>query len=118
MTYMLMVIEPRGQRATRTAEEGVVLYQQMLDWRASLAERGHLLAGESLQPDTQGVRVEVRAGASRLTDGPFAEAKEMVGGFFLLDCETREEAIALAAECPAAQWAAVEVRQVLPCYVT
>jgi hypothetical protein len=49
-------------------------------------------------------------------DGPFAEAKEMVGGFFLVDCETREEAVAIAAQCPAAQWCTVEVRALGPCY--
>jgi hypothetical protein len=49
-------------------------------------------------------------------DGPFAEAKEMVGGFFLLDCKTREEAVAIAQRCPAAEWATVEVRATAPCY--
>jgi len=50
-------------------------------------------------------------------DGPFAEAKEMIGGFFLLNCDTREEAVAIAAACPAAAWATVEVREVAPCYL-
>jgi hypothetical protein len=60
--------------------------------------------------------VQVRDGQTRLRDGPFAEAKEMVGGFFLLDCASRDEALAIAAQCPAAQWATVEVRAVGPCY--
>ncbi|MNT98770.1 YCII-related domain protein [compost metagenome] len=50
-------------------------------------------------------------------DGPYAEAKEMIGGFFLLTCDSREEALALAAECPAAQWATVEVRELGPCFM-
>jgi hypothetical protein len=58
----------------------------------------------------------VRGGRPRVLDGPFAEAKEMVGGFFLVDCKTRDEAVAIAAECPAAQWATVEVRALAPCY--
>ena len=49
-------------------------------------------------------------------DGPFAEAKEMVGGFFLIDCKTRAEAVAIAQACPAAEWCTVEVRGVGPCY--
>jgi len=49
-------------------------------------------------------------------DGPFAEAKEMVGGFFLLACESREQAVEIAKQCPAAQWLTVEVRAVAPCY--
>ena len=61
------------------------------------------------------MRVQVRDGKPTLIDGPFAEAKEIVGGFFLLDCETREQAIAVARECPAAEWATVEVREFGPC---
>jgi len=49
-------------------------------------------------------------------DGPFAETKELLGGFFLLDCDDAEQAIAIAERCPAAQWATVEVRQLGPCY--
>jgi len=59
----------------------------------------------------------VRDGERQLMDGPYAEAKEMIGGFFLLTCESREEALALAAECPAAQWATVEVRELGPCFM-
>ena len=60
--------------------------------------------------------MQVRQGRRTLIDGPFAEAKEMVGGYFLLTCQSREEAIAIAAECPAAQWATVEVREFGPCF--
>jgi hypothetical protein len=62
------------------------------------------------------VRLHKRDGESRLVDGPFAEAKEMIGGFFLLDVDTRDEAVAIAAECPAAEWCTVEVRKVGPCF--
>jgi hypothetical protein len=51
-----------------------------------------------------------------ITDGPYAETKEVIGGFFLLTCETREEALAVARECPAAQWATIEVRELGPCF--
>jgi len=60
--------------------------------------------------------VRVNAGKATLTDGPFMEAKEMVGGFFLLTCKTREEALEIAKQCPAAEWCTVEVREVAPCY--
>jgi hypothetical protein len=59
---------------------------------------------------------KVSNGRAQVLDGPFAEAKEMVGGFFLLDCATRDEAVAIARECPAAEWATVEVRATGPCY--
>jgi len=58
----------------------------------------------------------VRGGKRNVVDGPFTEAKELVGGFFLLDVKTREEALALAGECPASQWATLEVRETGPCY--
>lgn len=116
MAYMLLIAEPRGQRQSRSPEEGAALYQQMLDFTEDLKKRGLHLASESLISDAQAVRVEVRGGKPVLLDGPFAEAKEMIGGFFLLNCATREEAVAIAAECPAAQWATVEVRELAPCY--
>lgn len=116
MAYMLLISEPVGQRATRTEAEGREAYDRMLRWGASLKERGLLRASESLKSLDDATRVQVRNGKSLVLDGPFAEAKEMIGGFFLLDCATRDEAVALAAECPAAQWATVEVRALAPCY--
>jgi hypothetical protein len=60
--------------------------------------------------------VQVRAGRPQVVDGPFAETKELVGGYYLLNCETQAEATAIAAECPAAEWATVEVRRIGTCY--
>ena len=116
MAYLLLIVEPRGQRAERTPEEGQRAYAQMVHFGEGLKARGLLKAVESLQSDATGVRVSVRGGQRKLLDGPFAEAKEMVGGFFLIDGVTREQAIAIAGECPAAEWATVEVREVGPCF--
>lgn len=116
MEFMLIVHEPRGQREARSPAEGEEVYAVMKRWAGTLAERGLLRGGEALERDSQAVRVQVRDGRPRLFDGPFAEAKEMVGGFFLVDCAGREQALALAAECPAAAWATVEVRALAPCY--
>ena len=116
MAYMLLIMEPVGQRRERSEEEGRLLYEQMLLFGESLQARGLLKAGESLKSDAAGARIEVRGGKPAVIDGPFAESKEMVGGFFLLDCATKAEAIAIASECPAAAWATVEVREIGPCY--
>lgn len=116
MPFMLLIAEPRGQRATRTQAEGEALYAKMLDFGDGLAARGVLIAAHSLASDAEGVRIQIREGHANVIDGPFAEAKEMIGGFFLLDCATRDDALAIARECPAAQWATVEVREIAPCY--
>lgn len=116
MPYMLLIMEPVGQRRDRSEDEGRELYERMLRFGEGLKARGLLMGSESLQSDTEGTRVQVRGGKRTLLDGPFSESKEMVGGFFLLDCERKEQAVAIASECPAAEWATVEVRGFGPCY--
>lgn len=117
MSYMLLIIEPVGQRATRTEAEGKEAYASMVRYAERLKERGILRAVESLTSTADATRLSVREGRKSLVDGPFAEAKEMVGGFFLLDVATKEEALALAADCPATAWCTVEVREVGPCFL-
>jgi hypothetical protein len=114
MSYMLLIVEPHDQRRARAPGEGQGLYQRMLDYTESLKARGLLLASDSLR--TSAARLSIRDGRRSVIDGPFTESKELVGGFFLLDCATREQALGLAAECPAAHWATIEVREIGPCY--
>ena len=116
MSYMLLIVEPPPQRRTRTEAEGHEAYARMLRFGEQLRSRGVLRAVESLKSLNDAARVEVRNGKAHVRDGPFAEAKEMIGGFFVLDCETRDEAVAIAAECPAAEWCTIEVRELGPCY--
>lgn len=117
MPYMMLIVEPIGQRAQRTPEEGREAYAQMLRYAEGLKARGLLAGAESLKSESEAVRLRVRDGERLLVDGPYAEAKEMIGGFFLLTCDTRDEALALAADCPAARWATVEVRELGPCFM-
>lgn len=116
MAYALLIAEPTGQRQGRTEAEGRTLYDRMLQFSEDLRSRGLLSIAQSLKTDIQGARVRVQGNQSTVVDGPFAEAKEMIGGFFILTCETREQAIAIAKECPAASWATVEVRELGPCF--
>jgi hypothetical protein len=118
MAYLFLIHEPLGQRATRTEAEGQAVYERMVRWSQGLQAQGVLASGESLQTqDSRAARVQVRGGTAQVLDGPFAEAKEMVGGFFLLNCSSREQALALAATCPAAEWATLEVRATGPCFL-
>jgi hypothetical protein len=114
MSYMLLIVEPQDQRRLRSPEEGRAVYERMLEYTAGLKSRGVLLESNSLRAES--VRLNMHAGRRSVTDGPFTESKEVIGGFFLLDCATREQALSFAAECPAAQWATIEVREVGPCY--
>ncbi|NOK34633.1 dehydrogenase [Corallococcus exercitus] len=118
MSYMLVVKQIEGG-APKTAEGKRVSadrMERMLRFGAMLQERGIFLAGESLRSDAEGIRVERRDGKLSFSDGPFTESKEIVGGFFLINVKTREEALELATQCPAAEWSTVEVRQCGPCY--
>lgn len=116
MQYMLLIIEPPLQRHARTEAEGKDVYDRMVRFAGELQSRGVLRGVESLQSHAQATRVQVRSGQTQVLDGPFAEAKEMIGGYFLVDVPNREAALAIAAECPAATWCTVEVRAFGPCY--
>jgi hypothetical protein len=114
MSYLLLIVEPTGQRHERGREAGEAAYDSMIEYARGLKARGVLAGTNSLK--AAGARLRVRGGQRTVVDGPFTEAKELVGGYFLLDVETRDEALALAGECPAAQWATIEVREIGPCY--
>jgi hypothetical protein len=116
MSYMLLIVEPAGQRETRTEAQLREFYDSMLRYSADLKARGLLTASQSLTTDAKATRVYGKGHDTVVLDGPFAEAKEVIGGFFLLSCDTREQAVAIARECPAVAWATVEVRELGPCF--
>ncbi|PKO33978.1 MAG: dehydrogenase [Betaproteobacteria bacterium HGW-Betaproteobacteria-7] len=119
MPYLLLIVEPRGQRAACPPDEAHRRYDAMMAFTSDLQRDGVLLRAESLRPDDHAVRVSRSApdALPSLVDGPFAEAKEMVGGFFLIDVASRQTAVAIAERCPAVDFAAVEVRECAPCHV-
>jgi hypothetical protein len=114
MSYLLLIVEPQGQRRERSPAEGRDRFQSMVAYAERLKAEGVLLATQALREEA--VRYTLNGGKPKLTDGPFTEAKELIGGFCLLNCATREEALHYAAECPAAAWASIEVREIGICY--
>jgi hypothetical protein len=116
MAYALLIVETPGQRPARSEPEGRVRYERMLQFSEDLKDRGLLTVSQSLTSDRSGARVRVQGDQASIVDGPFSEAKEMIGGILLLTCDSREQAIAIARECPAAHWATVEVRELGPCF--
>ena len=92
---------------TRTA-----MYEQYSEFSRAAGDAGVLAGGEELGPTASATTVRLREGRQLVTDGPYAEAKEALGGYFILDCESLDEALSWAARIPAASHGAVEVRQV------
>lgn len=116
MPHMLFIVEPPGQRQERGLEGGQQAYQQMLGYTEELRSAGVLMASSSLATAAKRLQ-QVPGEAARVVDGPFAEAKELIGGFFLLNVASLDDALSWAARCPAAAWATVEVRETGPCYL-
>jgi hypothetical protein len=117
MAYMLLVVEKVGDRAARSESALRTRYDRMLSFSEDLKRRGLLTMSQSLRTDAVAARVTTRGEKPIVHDGPFAEAKEMIGGIFLLTCETREQAIEIARECPAVEWSTIEVRELGPCFM-
>ena len=109
MSYLLLIMEQAERRLQRAPGQGLAEREAMLKFQQSLKARGVHLGSESLRSLSDATRV------GKPVDGPFAEAKEIIGGFFHLDVATRDEALAIARECPASAYATVEVREVGPC---
>jgi hypothetical protein len=116
MAYLLLIMERSEGRRRWSEAEGTSKREQMLRWGDGLRARGILRASESLRPDAEGIRITLDGPKRLLTEGPFAESKEIVGGFFYLDVDTKEQALAIASECPALAWSMVEVREIGPCW--
>jgi hypothetical protein len=104
--YLLLI---RGdESAALHAEDGCD------GWTERMLERGVLRGGGGLRPPAEGKAVRVRRRQLLLSDGPFAETKEQVGGFCLIECASMDEAVAVAAEHPATSYGTIEVRELWP----
>ena len=110
MSYMLLVLQQPGDVVQ--GADGRDRYDRMMDFATDLAARGVLVSGESLGSDLTAVRVRKRGGRATAVDGPFAEAKEMVGGYFLIEAASLEDAVDVAARWPSARIGAIEVRPI------
>ncbi|MEP7050001.1 MAG: YciI family protein [Pseudomonadota bacterium] len=98
------------------AEAGVLPDQQALaemgKFNEEMVKAGVLLAGEGLHPSSTGARVRFPGGKAQASDGPFTEAKEIVGGFWLIQAKSKEEAVAWASRCPCSRGEMIEIRRV------
>ena len=110
--YMLLVYEEEVDPAEQAEREKEL--PMMLELHASLREAGLLVGVQRLRSVESATSVRVRGGETEITDGPFAVTKEVLAGYYILDCPDLDEALKQAARVPAARWGTVEVRPIMP----
>ncbi len=111
MRYLLLIYEVEGT-AERTAQERAEDSAGYAAFTNEVRDRGLFQAGEALEPTNTATTVRIRDGKTLTSDGPFAETKEFLGGFYLLNCRDLDEAIELAARIPAARRGSIEIRPI------
>src|SRR5260370_14009912 len=112
MRYMLMICTEEKWLDGLSPEEGSAMLAEYGTFGEEMGKRGVLQGGERLRPTTDATTVRVRDGEILTSDGPFAETKEQVGGYFLVDCKDLDDAIEVAAKIPGARSGSIEVRPI------
>jgi hypothetical protein len=112
MRFMLLMIPGGYEAAAPGAMPPVEAVEKMMRFNEQLKEAGVLVTLDGLHPPSMGARVSFKDGKPVVTDGPFTESKEVIGGYWMIDVKSREEAIAWAMRCPASANETIEVRQV------
>lgn len=112
MKFLCLIYLNEQEMAALPAVEMNALNEQHLDLNDRLRASGHFIEAEALEPAAAATCLRLRHGRISITDGPYAESKELVAGFYLIEAEDREEAIRIAAQFPSAPLATVEIRPV------
>ena len=112
MRFMMLMIPKGYESAPPGVELPVDRVEAMMKYNESLQKAGVLLALDGLHPPSMGARVSFAGGKPKVTDGPYAEAKEVLGGYWVIDVRSKEEAIEWAKRCPGAENEVIEIRQV------
>ncbi len=112
MRFMMLMIPKGYEKAEPGAMPDAKAVAAMMKYNESLQKAGVLLALDGLHPPSMGARVSFSGGKPKVTDGPFSEAKEIVGGYWMIQVKSREEAIEWAKRCPGSENEIIEIRQV------
>ena len=112
MRFMMLVIPKGYEKAAPGTMPEADRVAEMMKYNESLQKAGVLLALDGLHPPSMGARVTFTGGKPKVTDGPFAEAKEVLGGYWMIQVKSKEEAIEWAKRCPMSDNEMIEVRQV------
>ena len=113
MKYMLLIYNNPATYQAWTEEQRSELFGEVDVLMKELTESGELVGGEALADASNAVIVRVRDGVRAATDGPYAEAKEQLAGYLMVECETKERAVEIAARWPDAKYFTMEVRQLM-----
>ena len=117
MQYLLLIHEDEKTYWGLNDEERKALHQEYGSYTEALQSSGAMVGGAQLQPTASATSVRVKNGETVVTDGPFAETKEQLGGYYLVEAESIDEAIDWAAKIPAARTGTIEVRPLVPAQV-
>jgi len=110
MQYMLLIYDNEKDWAKRSDAERNTIYAEYGAFGESLAKSGNYKTGSELQPTSSATTVRVRGSKTQVTDGPFAETREQLGGYYLIEAKNLDEATAIAARIPSARTGSIEVR--------
>jgi hypothetical protein len=112
MRFMMLMIPGGYETAAPGTTPSAEVVAAMMKYNEALKNAGVLITLDGLHPPSTGARVSFKSGTPVVTDGPFAEAKEVLGGYWMIEVKSREEAIAWAKKCPASSNEIIEIRQV------
>lgn len=113
MKYMLLIYEDQSTTSQRSEAENDRILKEYFAFSAELNRRGINRGGDELGPTWTATTLRERAGVLSITDGPFAETKEQLGGYFILECADLNEAIEVGKLCPAARYGSLELRPIV-----
>jgi hypothetical protein len=111
--YLLLIYGAEGAWESRSEDERQAMYEEYGAFSNDLREQGKLISANELQPTSSATTISVRDGERVVTDGPFAETKEALGGYYLIEADSLDEALDWAARIPSARDGAIEVRPVV-----
>jgi len=113
MQYLLLIYDNEAGMKRATEGDQRVMMKSYAEFTESITKSGHMRAGDALQPTSTATCVRIRDGKTLTTDGPFAETKEQLGGYYLVECKDLDEALEAAARIPIGPHGSVEIRPVM-----
>jgi hypothetical protein len=113
MQYILLIYANEAEQNRRSPEENSKIFDEYMSFTHGIKESGHLRGGDPLEPVSTATTVRVKGGKVVRTDGPFAETREQLGGYYLIEAKDLDEAVSIAARIPDANGGSIEIRPVM-----